>query len=698
MSYRLGIDIGGTFTDFALHDRLTGITRIHKCPTTPVNPAEAVKTGAQELLAQAGIEFASLEAVVHGTTLVTNAVIERRGAVTGMLVTAGFRDLLDIGKEQRYDLFDLRLTFPDPIVPRPLRQEIRERILFDGRVERALDASEVRAAVGDLVRHQKIESLAVCFLHSYAAPQHEAAVKALVTAEFPNLYLSVSSEVCPFMREYERWTTTALNAYSQPLVDRYLATLEREFAALGFSGPLHIMTSSGGTVFPDLARRFPVRLMESGPAAGILKCAQFAHGQPDAAKIIGFDMGGTTTKGALIRDGVPVRKYEIEIGRVHAFKKGSGWPVKVPAFDMIEFGAGGGGIAEIDGRGVIKVGPRSAGAAPGPACYGRGGKAATLTDANLLLGFLDRNFFLGGRMRLDPDLAKGAIQRSCAGPLGIDPLAAAWGIYETVNEDIARAFRVHAAEHGFDYRSSGMIAFGGGGPIHALRIARKLRVPSVTFPAGAGVMSAFGLLVGPLNHEIIRSDRMEWSALSAESLRAYFAPLLGEAAQPLLATGLSRAQIRFIRRVDMRYRGQGYEVEVALPDAPEAEIIRILPELFARQYERIFSLSFLDQPLEIVNWKVEAVGPQPDLGPSGLNPMPRIGKGSSARKGSRPAFFVERGGMIDCPVFDRYALSPDDRVEGPALVEENESTVVLGPGDRAIVDSALNLVTTVRQN
>jgi N-methylhydantoinase A len=697
MSFRIGIDIGGTFTDFALLDSRTGRTAIHKCLTTPSDPARAVLEGTVQLLAQQKADMAEVDTIMHGTTLVTNATIERRGAVTGFLVTRGFRDVLDIGKEQRYDLFDLRIRFPDPLVPRPLRREIGERIRFDGTVETPLDAGEVERAVADLVEKHKIEALAVGLLHSYANPAHERQVQQLVARKFSSLHLSISSDVCPFMREFERWTTTIVNAYTQPMVDRYLAALESGLQAREFRGKFFVMMSNGGVATPATARRFPVRLIESGPAAGALMSSYLSRHLSGRPNVLSFDMGGTTAKGSLIRDRAPLRKHDLEVARVHAFKKGSGLPLHIPVIDMIEIGAGGGGIATVDRRGVIQLGPRSAGADPGPACYGRNGRDATLTDANLVLGYLDPAFFLGGKMRLDQDRAAVAIQSGIARELDLPLARAAWGIHETANEDVARAFRVHAAERGFDYRGCSMIAFGGSGPIHATRIARKLKIPEVIFPGGAGVMSAFGLLVSPLSHETIKSDRHLLDELDADAFDAKFGVLADEVMSFLREGDIGAGEANILRRLDMRYLGQGYEIEVSLPGGVDTkELLKRLPALFAESYAKVFSISFIDQPLEIVNWKVRAFGPLPSLGKRGITlTAPPAGAPRQALKGRRQVYSPTRDAYAECPIYDRYALEPGATLTGPALIEENESTCVIGEGDRITVDEHRNLVATV---
>jgi len=691
VTYRIGVDIGGTFTDFALFGAGGEAPRVHKLLTTPDDPARAVIEGAAALARAAGIGLDAVESIAHGTTLVTNALIERKGARTGLLVTAGFRDTLDMGFERRYDVFDLRLRFPAPLVPRRSRREVAERLRDDGSVLTALDLAGARAAVAELIEAEKIEALAICFLHSFTNPVHEDAARALITREFPQLFVSASGDVLPSAREFERWTTTTMNAYVQPMVDRYLTSLEKGLAALGFKGRLYIMTSSGGAVEPAAARRYPVRLLESGPAAGVLMSSH--HGRALAIdNLLSFDMGGTTAKGALVRQGRPLKSYALEVARVHEYKRGSGLPARIPVIDMIEIGAGGGSIAEVDSRGLIRVGPRSAGARPGPACYGQGGAAATLTDANLVLGYLGERSFLGGAMALDRAAAEQAIQAAICQPLAIDLTRAAYGIHTIVSEDVARAFRIHASERGFDYRQSSMVAFGGSGPLHALGIARALKIPRVIFPPHAGVMSAFGLLVSPLAFEIARTRRLALERIGPDALEETFAPLIAQARGFLERAGLKSAEIDIRLKLDMRYIGQGYEIEVPLPGGRDwAAIFTALPALFRTEYAKTFPLGVLDHPIEILGWKAEAIGPEPGLGALSGKAATKA-NGADALKERRPAFFAASGDYVDCPVYDRYALKVGATIEGPALIEERESTAVIGPGDAVKVDPALNLI------
>ena len=692
MTYRLGVDIGGTFTDFAVLNEKNGQLVIHKQLTTPEDPSRAVLDGIRGLLEREQIDIQAITAVVHGTTLVTNAMIERKGARTGMITTAGFSDVLDLREEKRYDVFDLRLRFPEPLIPRWCRAEVSERCRYDGSVQIPLDETEVRNALTHLVEKEAIESLAICLLHSYANPTHEIAIKTWANEQYPQLYISTSSEVFPDLREFARWTTTCMNAYTQPMFARYLERIERGLKDLGLTGTLYIMTSSGGTVATETARSFPVRMLESGPAAGVLMSA--FHGQSlSLTELLSFDMGGTTAKGALIRSGKPLKTYEMEVARVHQFKRGSGFPAKIPVIDMIEIGAGGGSIAHLDRRGLLAVGPRSAGANPGPVCYGQGGEAATLTDANLILGFLDPTFFLGGELMLESNPAREIIQTDVATPLNISLARAAWGIHDLINEEVARAFRIHASEHGFDYRQCSMVAFGGSGPIHALRIASKLKISHVVFPVAAGVMSALGLLASPLSFEMVQAQHCFVDDLNAGQFESSFAPLVERAMAPLLEAGIKRAEIDIEYRLDMRYYGQGYTIEVTLPEGSQpVTIFSDITRLFSERYATVYAFSLLDAPLEITTWKVEARGPSPTMIPGYHIGSQPTADPAAARKGSRPAYFPEQDGYVDCPVYDRYLLANGSQLKGPALVEERESTLVIGPGNVVTVDNYFNMI------
>lgn len=682
---RLGVDIGGTFTDFALVDSAGSRVGVHKQLTTPRDPSQAVLEGTLAICETAGCALSDLVEIVHGTTLVTNALIERRGDRTGMLVTEGFRDLFDIGREQRYDLFDLRLRYAEPIVERGLRAEIPERLKHDGSVLLPLDEAAVATQVRRLVEEERVEALAICFLHAHVDDRHERRARDIAQALYPSLHISHSADVFPYPREFERWTTTCANAYSQPLVDRYLSRLETGLAEGGFRGRLWIMASSGGLMSLDLARRYPVKLLESGPAAGVLVAARIGTAVA-GGDLLSFDLGGTTAKGALVRKGRPFRAYSFEAAHAYEYRSGSGLPLQIPVLDMTEIGTGGGSLVGPDALGRLRVGPRSAGAEPGPVSYGRGGKTATLTDANLLLGYLHPDSFLGGTMTLDLEAARQAYREQIGTPLGVDALRAAWGAHDMANEDIARAFRMHATERGFDYRGCAMVAFGGGGPLHAARIARKLRVPRVIFPRGAGVMSAFGMLSGAQAFETVRAFRRGLDTVEESELRALIADLDAEAAAPLGASGA----MHWHRRFDMRYRGQHYDIEVELPDACES-VREALLTRFTQRYREIFHAN-LAEPIEIVGCKVEASAAAPQhfsTSPEGE------GAGDEAGIGSRPAYFPAAGGLVDCPVLLRSRLRPGMVVAGPALIEEPESTTLLDAGDRATVADDMSLVAEI---
>jgi 5-oxoprolinase (ATP-hydrolysing) len=686
LRYRIGFDIGGTFTDFILHDARSGQIRLYKCLTTPADPSLGALEGLEALTGAAGIALADIGEIVHGTTLVTNAIIERRGAALGLLTTRGFRDSLEMGSEQRYDIYDLFLEFPAPLVPRSRRLEIDERMLASGEVLTPIARDQVRAALAQL-QADGVAAVAVCFLHSYANPAHERAVAELAAREFPGLAISLSSAVVGEIREYERAVTTCANAYVQPLMDRYLARLQSELTRRGFAGSLMLMQSSGGLASPDMARAFPIRLLESGPAGGGLATALFGA-QAGLKDMLSFDMGGTTAKACMIEDGRADIAAMMEAARVHRFKKGSGLPIKSPVIDMIEIGAGGGSLASVDELGLLKVGPHSAGADPGPACYGKGGTQATVTDSNLLLGYLDPGYFLGGRMTLD----KAAAEKALAGlgaPLGLSAIAAAWGVHAVVSESMASAARVHMIEKGRDPRRYAMVGFGGAGPAHACRVARILGMPEVIVPAACGAASALGFLAAPLSAERMRSLPMVLDAgrFDPAAANAALAALEEDARAALVAAGVAPEKIRLRRSADMRLLGQMHEIDVPLPEGPLtaaslAEIATRFDKVYAERYTHVYSGAVI----EAITWRISAEGPTPKLD------IREASEGSNQRpagKGTRPAYFEDR--FVDTPVYDRYALRPGDRIAGPAIVEEREATTIVPPGDVLTVDDALNL-------
>lgn len=683
--WRLGVDIGGTFTDFVLYDADAGEVTLHKRLTTPHDPSEAALAGLAELLAMKGLGHADVAEMVHGTTLVTNAVIERRGAPLGLITTRGFRDILEMGTEQRYDIYDLFVAFPAPLVSRELRLEVAERIDAEGGVVTPLDEAGLLRAARELVG-AGCEAVAVSFLHAYANSSHEARAAALIRDAFPDLAVSVSHEVVAEMGEYQRTVTTCANAYVQPLMDRYLMRLETALRGAGFAGPLRLMHSAGGLVLPATARRLPIRLLESGPAGGGLATALFGAGA-GKADVISFDMGGTTAKACMIEAGRTEIAPMMEAARVHRFTRGSGLPIKAPVIEMIEIGAGGGSIAALDEVGLLKVGPHSAGSAPGPACYGMGGTEPTVTDANLVLGYYDPGYFLGGRMQLDLQAARAAMAR-VAEPLGLGIEEAALGIHKVVVEGMAAAARVHLVERGNDPRRYAMVGFGGAGPAHAADVARAMGIAEVIIPPASGAASALGFLAAPLSHEAVRSLRIELArGFDAEALNRTLDELEAEGRRELAAAGIPAAGMTVERTADMRLVGQMHEIAVPLPPGRlDGAALPAIRDAFQAAYAARYTEPFAGARFEAVNFRLRVAGPVPRLSLAGA-----AGGGDAAAKvkGRRTAHFD--GGAHDTTVWDRYALRPGDTIPGPAIIEEREATTVIGPADEARVDGGLNL-------
>jgi N-methylhydantoinase A len=685
-SFRVGVDIGGTFTDLILIDDATGDLTVGKVLTTPDDPSRAVAEVLSEALIRANAPPDQVQHVIHGTTLVTNAVIERKGARTALLTTRGFRDAYEIAREHRYDLYDLFLEMPAPLVPRHLRLEIDERIYADGTVARAPDERAVAALVAEL-RDKGIEAIAICFLHSYANPEHEQLVGAIVGEIAPGVRVSLSSEVVPEIREYERTSTTVVNVYVQALVEDYLAELVQRLKALKIGGELFMMLSSGGISTVETASRFPLRLLESGPAGGALASAYYGE-QAKVGDLLAFDMGGTTAKLCVIEDGRPLTSTEFEVDRKYRFKKGSGLPVKVPVVDLIEIGAGGGSIARVDSLGLLKVGPDSAGADPGPACYGRGGTEPTITDADLLLGYLDPGFFLGGRLTLDRDAAERAIQTKIAEPLEMSATRAAWGIHQLVDEGMASAARVHAIERGKDPRGLPLFAFGGAGPAHGFGVASILHSPRLIVPFGAGVTSTVGFLTAPLAFDFVRSLLSQLDTVDWDHVNQVLDDMAAQGDAILARSGVPANERRIARQADVRYAGQGHEIRIDLPDGQLGpHNLPSIRETFETVYRSLFGRTGPDVPLEGVSWRVLAAGPRPFV---------RLNAGASSEgknplKGQRPVYFPEWQEHRPTNVYDRYLLAPGTELEGPAIVEERESTTVIGPGARIQIDESRNL-------
>lgn len=676
---RVGFDIGGTFTDLVLSH---GDARTqHKVLTTPRRPAAAALQGLDELLEDSHARWDDVEEIVHGTTLVTNALIERRGAATGLITTRGFGDVLAFGRQQRYDAYDLRIPFPEPLVPRALRREVTERTLTSGAVLERVDPADVVHVAGELVE-AGVETIAICFLHSYAEPANETAAAAAIRSAFPELIVTVSSEVAPIIREYERAVTATACASAQPVTSAYMTELVEGLATRGFDGRLLLMQSSGGTATSEVVTRVPIRLLESGPAGGVRAAAE-AVAQRSETQVLSFDMGGTTAKACISDAGAFGLLSQLEIARVDRFIPGSGLPVYVPSIDLIEIGAGGGSIASVDRLGLLVVGPESAGADPGPACYGRGGSVATVTDANLLLGYLGESSFLGGRMALDRDASEHAMA-AIAERLGLPALDAAAGIHRLVNENMAAAARIHVIGRNMDPRRLVLVASGGAGPVHAVGVARLLGIARVIVASGAGTLSASGLLLAPATYETGVSlpavvQEVDWSEVGAR-----YAVMEEEAAGALREAGVAPDDIRFERTVEMRLLGQVHELTVPIDSLDET-----IADIFLERYRARYGFVPPGMQVQALTWRLRAVGPTPARAwreHSSVTPV------DTARPADeRPVWFPEVG-LVSCPVHSRSSLPADRRIHGPAAVEEPETTTVVGPHDTFMLDGDSNLV------
>jgi N-methylhydantoinase A len=690
---RVGIDIGGTFTDILAFDQNANQFTIGKVLTTPNDPAAGVMDAIAAIGAATGISPSGMGQIVHGTTLVTNALIERKGARTALITTKGFRDALEIAREHRYDLYDLLLELPPPLVPRALRFELNERILSDGSVLRGPDLDDLGSIV-ERLQAEGIEAVGVCLIHSYVNPAHERAVGEILQRAAPDVTVSLSSEISPEIREYERTSTTVANVYVRPLTERYLSNLVTAFEGAGFTGTVNIMLSSGGLCTVNAAKRFPIRLVESGPAAGALAAAHIGKAS-GRQRVLSFDMGGTTAKCCLIGPEGPSHSAEFEVSRMYRFKQGSGLPVSVPVIEMIEIGAGGGSIARIDSLGLLKVGPDSAGADPGPACYGKGGVQATVTDADLLLGYLDPGHFLGGDMRLDVSAARNAVGE-LGERLGMTVEETAWGIHQIVNEQMAGAARVHAIERGEDARSYPLFAFGGAGPVHAYRVAEILRCPEIIVPFGAGVGSTIGFLVAPVAFDYVRTLVGQLEHFAWPEVMRRFDEMETEGRETIEAAGILPEQISIRRFAEMRYVGQGHQIQVELPGGElDASRVEALRERFESEYERLYGRTAKGNPIEAVNWRVVASAPPPVV------PLEQFGAADSSRPASpreRAIYLPETGRFDTVPVFDRYALVSGFEHDGPMIIEERESTIVVGTDSRVSVDALNNIVIMLHQS
>jgi N-methylhydantoinase A len=683
--YRFAFDIGGTFTDLVLGGS-NGSLFTCKCLTRHDEFAAPIVSGLRRMLTEHDISSEQVDLVIAGaSTAVTNLIIERKGAPTGLIATEGFRDVIEIGRELRYDMYDLSASFPEPLVPPELRAELPERIDSRGTVLREPSVAEIEAAV-DKLRRAGAQAIAVALLHSYRNPEHEKRVGDVIRRMAPELFVSLSSEVLAEIREYERTVATVLNAYVMPMMGNYLATIESGLKAMGIDATLQVMQSNGGIISREFGERMPIRMLESGPAAGALGAVNAAR-KAGYKDVLAFDMGGTTAKACLISDEEPDITTEFEAARKHRFKRGSGYPVRLPTVDLIEIGAGGGSIAYIDTTGLLKVGPRSAGAAPGPACYGLGGSEPTVTDAALVLGHLDPDRPLSGEVRLQLKLAERAITSKIADRLGMSMMEAACGIYRIVCEQMAAASKVHAVDKGRDLRRYALLAFGGAGPIHARDVAHRIGCREIIVPANAGVFSAQGLLVSPLKLDLVRTRYGRLEAIDWPEIRAMFIDMEDMLRQELLSSGVATNAVQYRRSADIRYVGQGFEVATELAGTLGASPAHDVAARFHAAYERQFGHHLRDQPIEVLNWRIQAVAPakMPELTEIG-----NVSK-SLGRRRSRSVFFPSPGRFHETQVIDQADLAGRHWQNGPALIEQDGSTAVVGPSDTFVMDDAGNI-------
>jgi len=676
---RMAVDIGGTFTDVVL-DR--GPERITRKVLTTQRPEEGVLSGARLVLGDAGLHFSDIDVFIHGTTLATNAIIERRGARTALIATDGFRDTLDIATESRYDQYDLAIEKPQPLVPRSLRFTVPERVDVHGKVRLALDEAAVAAQVARL-KDNGIEAVAICFMHSYVNPAHEERTGEILKKAMPELSITLSCEVCPEIREYERTSTAVANAYVQPLMDGYLARMDEALRHEQYRGAVYLVTSGGGLTAIDTARKFPVRLVESGPAGGAIFAAQVAA-RGGEKKVLSFDMGGTTAKICLIENYEPNSARVYEVDRAARFLKGSGLPVRIPVIEMVEIGAGGGSIAKVDALKRVTVGPESAGSEPGPACYARGGLRPTVTDADVALGMIDPAAFAGGTIALKPDLSKAALAAAVGDPLGMSPETAAYAVHEMVCENMASAARVHAVERGEIVSEHTLIAFGGAAPLHAARVAEKLGLARVLVPPNAGVGSAVGFLVAPISYELVKSRHMRLDNFDSATASALLSQMSRDA-RALVEPGARGAPVTERRLAYMRYVGQGHEITVPLSVRDlTADDAATLLETFEREYSVLFRRPIPGAAIEALSWSV-LISTKAER-PAAMNGAPE--QRAPSPDGSRSFFDGRAGKAIDVPLYRRERMAAGVRVPGPAIIAEDETSTFVTASFDARIDAA----------
>ena len=690
--FRLGIDVGGTFTDGVLVSETTGEIQIAKVPSTPSDPSIGFLAAVTRILERSHLKAESISYLVHGTTVATNSLIEGKTPKAAFITTAGFRDMLEIARQVRPSLYDVHFEKPRPLVPRHLCYEVPERLDAQGEVLLALDENRMLEIAEELDK-EGVTSVAVCFLHSYLNPDHEKRAGELLLTHNPQLILSISSHICPEFREYPRASTTVINACISPVVARYLQGIKTQLRERGLKAELLIMQSNGGVLTFEQAAQRPVYMVESGPAAGVISANYIAEAVGQS-NVISFDMGGTTTKAGLILEGRPKITKEYEVGSEakpgQGQARGSGYPIRTPVIDLVEIGAGGGSIAWVDSGGILRVGPQSAGADPAPICYGKGGKEPTITDANVVLGRINPDYFLGGEMKLDVESAADGIRRKCATPLGLDVIKAANGIVEIANAAMINALRVVTVRRGYDPRDLAMVAFGGAGPLHANRLCSEMQIPLLIIPPSPGTSSALGLLVTDLKHEFSCTRIMKDSDADIVQINQLFAWMETEGRLTLQREGVVESRMSFWREIEMRYKGQSYELSINCANGPVGlETVLEVVSRFHVEHKKTYGHCSLEQPTELVNFRVTAIGSIPKPRP---REFPSKGlKLEHAQKGTRRVFFQEMGAFTETPIYDRYQLASGHHFQGPAVVEELDSTSLIHPGFKVDVDGFGNL-------
>jgi N-methylhydantoinase A len=691
--YRLGVDVGGTFTDAVLISEQSGEIHIAKVSSTPRNPEIGFLAAVQQILSKAGIKPPDVSYLVHGTTVATNALIEGKGSRTAFITTEGFRDLLEIGRQVRPSLYDIHFKKLRPLVPRDLCFEVPERLDAGGNVLVELDEARV-AAIAEALEAEGIQSIAICYLHSYLNPRHEQRTEQILSNRMRTVVPSLSSQICPEFREYFRASTTVVNACVKPVVASYLHGIERELRNNGTNAELLVMQSNGGVLTFEQAAERPVFMVESGPAAGVI-AANFVAKNLGIEDVVSFDMGGTTAKAGLILGGQPKVTKEYEVGAEarpgSGQSRGSGYPIRTPVIDLVEIGAGGGSIAWVDSGGVLRVGPQSSGADPGPICYRRGGQAPTITDANLVLGRINPHYFLGGEMNLDTEGAREGIRKRCAEPLGLDVLGAANGIIEIANAAMVNALRLTTVRRGYDPRNLAMIAFGGAGPLHANRLCEEMQIPKLVVPPSPGTASALGLLTTDVKHEFSRTKITRFDEASPELINDIFETMERQGAKLLKGEGIPDSRVTFRREIEMRYKGQSYELAVICDEGHlSLDLLERTLARFHSEYERAYGRGYPDETVEMVNFRVTAIGAIPNL------PLRKIQLSDNsleqALKERRQVYFAEANGFVETCVYDRYKLGCGEKISGPAVVEEMDSNTLLHPGYQIDVDEVGNLL------